>query len=40
MNLLASWVQSDYSIPKGKMITLFIELDNRVANLRRKTCKK
>ena len=38
MNLLASWVQSDYSLSKDEMVTLFIELDNRVADLRRKTC--
>ena len=38
MNLLASWAQSDYSLPKDEMVTLFIELDNRVADLRRKTC--
>lgn len=37
LNLLKTWIQSGYSVPKEKLIELYIELDYSIAAFRHKT---
>lgn len=37
INMLAAWIQSDYAVPKEKMVALSIQLDHRIAAFRRGT---